>query len=40
MIIDDKDIYLFGVSLKDLGKKWFGFQKFAKEALRFIEKIK
>ena len=27
MIIDGKDPYLFGASLKDLGKKWFGFAR-------------
>ncbi|HQI04996.1 MAG TPA: ORF6N domain-containing protein, partial [bacterium] len=27
MIIDGKDLYLFGASLKDLGKKWFGFAR-------------
>jgi hypothetical protein len=27
IIIDDKEIYHFGASLKDLGKKWFAFSK-------------
>ena len=27
LIIDDKDIYHLGASLKDLGKKWFAFSK-------------
>ena len=27
LIIDDKETYLIGASLKDLGKKWFGFSK-------------
>jgi len=27
LIIDDKVVYLIGASLKDLGKKWFGFSK-------------
>ena len=27
LVIDDKDLYLFGASLKDLGKKCFGFMK-------------
>ena len=27
LIIDKKDIYHFGASLKDLGKKWFAFSK-------------
>ncbi|MDD4352974.1 MAG: ORF6N domain-containing protein [Candidatus Nanoarchaeia archaeon] len=33
MIIDNKEIYHFGASLKDLGKKWFAFSKFDKEAI-------
>lgn len=27
LLIDDKDIYHIGASLKDLGKKWFAFSK-------------
>jgi hypothetical protein len=27
IVIDEKIIYHFGASLKDLGKKWFGFSK-------------
>lgn len=27
LIIDKKEVYLVGASLKDLGKKWFGFSK-------------
>jgi len=27
LIIDNKETYLIGASLKDLGKKWFGFSK-------------
>ena len=27
IIIDEKEVYLIGASLKDLGKKWFGFSK-------------
>jgi len=27
LILDNKEIYLIGASLKDLGKKWFGFSK-------------
>ena len=33
LIIDDKEVYHFGASLKDLGKRWFAFSKFDKEAL-------
>ena len=39
IIIDDKDIYHFGASLKDLGKKWFAFSKFSKGALTILEKL-
>jgi len=27
LILDDNEVYLIGASLKDLGKKWFGFSK-------------
>ena len=27
LIIDEKTVYHFGASLKDLGKKWFAFSK-------------
>ncbi len=40
LIIDDKDVYHFGASLKDLGKKWFAFSKFNKEAFKLIERLK
>jgi len=36
MIIDDKDLYHFGASLKDLGKKWFGFSKMDAEVTKMI----
>ncbi len=39
MIIDDKDIYHFGASLKDLGKKWFAFSKMDKTALELLENL-
>lgn len=39
LIIDDKDVYHFGASLKDLGEKWFAFSKFDKEAFRLIERL-
>ena len=38
MIIDNKEMYHIGASLKDLGKKWFAFSKF--ESFEIIEKIK
>lgn len=57
LIIDDKEVYHFGASLKDtekqsfwylqrinslidLGKKWFAFSKFDREALNLINKLK
>jgi len=27
LILDDKEVYLIGASLKDVGQKWFGFSK-------------
>ncbi len=39
LIIDDKDIYHFGASIKDLGKKWFAFSKFDKQALTLLERL-
>jgi len=40
LIIDNKDVYHFGASLKDLGKKWFAFQKFDKAAFSLLQNIK
>ncbi len=40
LIIDDKDVYHFGASLKDLGRKWFAFSKLDKSALELLENIK
>jgi len=39
MIIDDKEIYHIGASLKDLGKKWFAFSKFDKESFQLTKKL-
>jgi hypothetical protein len=39
MIIDNKDLYLFGASLKDLGKKWFGFSKMEMGAAEILAKL-
>ena len=39
MIIDDTDVYHFGASLKDLGKKWFALSKFDKEAILLLDKF-
>ncbi len=39
MIIDNEDVYHLGASLKDLGKKWFAFSKFDKEAIKLLQKL-
>jgi phage regulator Rha-like protein len=39
LIIDDKDLYHFGASLKDLGKKWFGFSKMDIEVTKMLARI-
>ena len=39
IIIDDKIIYHFGASLKDLGKKWFGFSKLDIEAVEMLSRL-
>lgn len=39
IIIDDEDVYHFGASLKDLGKKWFAFSKFEMKALELLDKL-
>ena len=39
IIIDDKDVFHFGASLKDLGKKWFAFSKLEKDAFRLMERL-
>lgn len=40
LIIDEKEVYHIGASLKDLGKKWFGFSKMDIENLNILEKLK
>ena len=39
IILDGADIYHFGASLKDLGKKWFAFSKLDKDSLVMLNKI-
>ena len=34
-----KEVYHFGASLKDLGKKWFAFSKFDKEVFNLMERL-
>jgi hypothetical protein len=40
LILDGIKIYHIGASLKDLGKKWFGFSKFEIEALEILGRLK
>ena len=39
LILDEKTIYHFGASLKDLGKKWFAFSKLKIDPKIIIEKL-
>ena len=39
LIIDNKEVYHIGASLKDLGKKWFAFSKFDEEMLKILDKL-
>ena len=40
LIIDKKEIYHLGASLKDLGKKWFAFSKFEIESFDILKRLK
>jgi len=40
LIIDEKDVYHFGASLKDLGKKWFVFSKMDISSVKVIDKLR
>jgi len=40
LIIDDKEIYHFGASLKDLGKKWFAVSKMDIDSFELIGRLK
>ncbi len=40
LIIDGKEVYHFGASLKDLGKKWFAFSKLHIDPLYILKEIK
>ena len=40
LIIDNKDIYHIGASLKDLGKKWFAISKMDIDSFELLEKLK
>jgi len=39
LIIDDENIYHFGASLKDLGKKWFAFSKMEMDTIGFLNQL-
>lgn len=39
LILDQRDIYHFGASLKDLGKKWFAVSRFDHQAVTFLERL-
>jgi hypothetical protein len=39
MIIDNREVYHIGASLKDLGKKWFAFSKFDKDAFGIMARL-
>ncbi len=39
IMLDEKELYHFGASLKDLGKKWFAFSKMDKSLIDFLLKV-
>jgi len=39
LIIDEKEVYHIGASLKDLGKKWFGFSKMENESFEMMGRL-
>jgi len=39
LIIDNKEVYHIGASLKDLGKKWFAFSKMDRDSLNILERL-
>ncbi|MGL1937366.1 MAG: ORF6N domain-containing protein [Fibrobacterales bacterium] len=39
LIIDEKDVYHIGASLKDLGKSWFAFSKLDKGAMEMVIRL-
>jgi len=39
LIINNKEVYHMGASLKDLGKKWFAFSKFDINILNILERL-
>jgi 3,4-dihydroxy-2-butanone 4-phosphate synthase len=39
LVIDKKELYHLGASLKDLGKKWFGFSKMELSAFNLLDEL-
>jgi hypothetical protein len=39
LILDKKEVYHIGASLKDLGKKWFAFSKMDRESVGVLERL-
>jgi len=39
LILDGKELYHIGASLKDLGKKWFAFSKFDMESFDILSRL-
>jgi len=39
LIIDNKEVYHIGASIKDLGKKWFAFSKISIDASKILDKL-
>ena len=40
LIIDEKEVYHIGASLKDFGKKWFAFSKIELDPLAMLDRLK
>jgi hypothetical protein len=40
LIVDDKEVYHFGASFKDLGKKWFAVSKMDINSFELLGKLK
>jgi len=40
LILDEKEVYHFGASLKDLGKKWFAFSKMDVSSVKVLDKLR
>jgi len=39
LIIDGKEVYHLGASLKDLGRKWFAFSKMNKSSVSIVNAV-